>query len=109
MRPWVETVYGIPPEQVIGSKAEVKYEYVNGKPVIQYPKVAYYNDKTNKPIGLFQNIGRRPIAAFGHSDGDLNMLEWTAAEEGLSFKMIVHHAEAERGGYETRLASHLSR
>ncbi|MHC4987500.1 MAG: HAD family hydrolase [Planctomycetota bacterium] len=97
MRPWTEQVYGIPPQQVIGSSIKRKYEIRDGKPVIvRKPKISFINDKQDKPIGIWQHIGRRPIAAFGNSDGDFQMLEWTTAGKGPRLGLIVHHTDAER-------------
>lgn len=97
MRPWTEAVYGIPPEQVVGSKIKVEYQMKNGKPVLmRLPELDFYDDKEGKPVGIHQHIGRRPIAAFGNSDGDLQMLQWTMAGEGPRFAMYVHHTDAER-------------
>ena len=97
MRPWTEGVYGIPPEQVIGSSIKTKYEIRNGKPVlVRLPEINFIDDKAGKPVGIHQHIGRRPIAAFGNSDGDLQMLQWTAAGKGARFMLIVHHTDAER-------------
>jgi phosphoglycolate phosphatase-like HAD superfamily hydrolase len=97
MRVFAEEVYGIPPEQVIGSSIELEFEVVDGKPVLQrLPKIHFINDKTTKPIGIHRHIGRRPIAAFGNSDGDFQMLQWTAAGDGLSLCALVHHTDAER-------------
>lgn len=97
MRPWVEKVYGIPPEQVIGSSIKTKFELRDGKPVLmRLPEVNFIDDKAGKPVGIHQHIGRRPIAAFGNSDGDLQMLQWTAAGAGARFCLIVHHTDAER-------------
>ena len=97
MRPWAEKVYGIPPEQVIGSSIRVKYEIRDGKPVlVRFPEVDFIDDKSGKPVGIHQHIGRRPIAAFGNSDGDFEMLEWTTSGNGPRFGMIVHHTDAER-------------
>jgi len=97
MRPWTERVYGIPPEQVIGSSGGLKYELRNGKPVIVKLLVLVLNDdKVGKPVGIQRHIGRRPIAAFGNSDGDLQMLQWTAAGSGPRFCLYVHHTDAER-------------
>lgn len=97
MRPWVEGVYGIPPEQVVGSSIKTKYELRNGKPVIvRLPEVNFIDDKVGKPVGINQHIGRRPIMAFGNSDGDFQMLEWTMAGEGARFGLLVHHTDAER-------------
>ncbi len=97
MRPWTERIYGIPPEQVIGSSIKTTYEMRNGQPVlVRLPEVNFINDKAGKPVGINQHIGRRPIAAFGNSDGDLQMLQWTAAGKGARYMLIVHHTDAER-------------
>ena len=97
MRPWAEKVYGIPPEQVIGSSIKTKYELRDGKPVIvRLPELNFIDDKAGKPVGIQQHIGRRPIMAFGNSDGDFQMLEWTTAGNGARFGLIVHHDDAER-------------
>jgi hydroxymethylpyrimidine pyrophosphatase-like HAD family hydrolase len=97
MRPWTERVYGIPPEQVIGSRAKVKYEVRNGVPVLlRLAEVDLVDDKAGKPVGIHQVIGRRPIAAFGNSDGDFEMLEWTTSGSGARLGVIVHHTDAER-------------
>jgi hypothetical protein len=97
MRPWTEKVYGIPPEQVVGSSIKVKFEMRDGKPVLmRLPDIDFIDDGPGKPVGIQKFIGRRPIAAFGNSDGDLQMLQWTAAGEGLRFMLLVHHTDAER-------------
>ena len=97
MRPWTERVYGIPPEQVVGSAGKVKLESRNGKPVlVKLPEVDLVDDKEGKPVGIQSRIGRRPIAAFGNSDGDLQMLEWAMAGDGARFALFVHHDDAER-------------
>ena len=97
MRPWVERVYGVPPEQVIGSSIKTQFEWRDGKPVLmRLPEVNFIDDKTGKPIGINEYIGRRPIAAFGNSDGDLEMLQWTTAGRGARLALIVHHTDAER-------------
>jgi hypothetical protein len=97
MRPWTEKVYGIPPEQVIGSSGKLTFELRDGKPVlVKLPEINFIDDKAGKPVGIQQNIGRRPILAFGNSDGDLQMLQWTAAGSGARFALIVHHTDAER-------------
>jgi hypothetical protein len=97
MRPWTERVYGIPPEQVVGSSIKTKFELRDGKPVlVRLPEVNFIDDKAGKPVGINQHIGRRPIAAFGNSDGDLQMLQWTAAGTGPRFCLLVHHTDAER-------------
>jgi len=97
MRPWTERVYGIPPEQVVGSSIKTKFEMRDGKPVlVRLPELNFNDDKEGKPIGINSHIGRRPVAAFGNSDGDLPMLQWTTAGEGLRFALYVHHTDAER-------------
>ena len=97
MRPWVEEVYEIPPEQVVGSSIKIRYEIRNGQPVIvRLPEIDFINDKAGKPVGIHNFIGRRPIAAFGNSDGDLQMLQWTAAGKGKRFMLLVHHTDPDR-------------
>lgn len=97
MRPWTERVYGIPPEQVVGSSIKTKYEVRNGVPeLIRLPEVNFIDDKAGKPVGINQHIGRRPIAAFGNSDGDLEMIKWSTAGGGARLGMIVHHDDAQR-------------
>ena len=97
MRPWTEKVYGIPPEQVIGSSIKTQFAMRDGKPVlVRLPAVNFIDDKAGKPVGINQQIGRRPILAFGNSDGDLQMLQWTAAGGGARFMGLVHHTDAAR-------------
>jgi phosphoserine phosphatase len=97
MRAWVEEVYGIPPEQVIGSSIETKFEMREGGPVlVRIPKIDFVDDNEGKPVGIHKFIGRRPILAFGNSDGDHQMLQWTAAGDGARFVGLVHHTDAER-------------
>jgi len=97
MRPWSERVYGIPPEQVIGSSIKTKFELRDGKPVlVRLPEINFIDDGPGKPVGIQMHVGRRPIAAFGNSDGDLPMLQWTAARPGPSFCLYVHHTDADR-------------
>ncbi len=97
MRPWTERVYGIPPEQVVGSSGKLEYELRDGVPVlVKLPDVNLMNDKEGKPVGIQTQIGHRPLAAFGNSDGDLQMLQWTAAGPGPRFCLIVHHTDADR-------------
>jgi phosphoglycolate phosphatase-like HAD superfamily hydrolase len=97
MRPFTEKVYGIPPEQVVGSSIKTKLELRNGKPaIVRLPELNFIDDKAGKPVGINQYIGRRPIAAFGNSDGDLQMLQWTTAGQGARFALIVHHTDADR-------------
>lgn len=97
MRPWTERVYGVPPEQVVGSGIKTRFEMRGGTPVlVRLPEVDLIDDKAGKPVGIDRLIGRRPVFAFGNSDGDLEMLQWTAAGPGPRFMGIVHHTDAER-------------
>jgi phosphoserine phosphatase len=97
MRAWAEAVYGIPPEQVIGSEGELKFELRDGKPVlVKESKVALVDDHAGKPVGIERFIGRKPIFAFGNSDGDQQMLEWVASGDGARFAGLVHHTDAGR-------------
>jgi len=97
MRPWTEAAYGIPPEQVIGSSLKTQFELRDGKPVlVRLPEFSSFDDGPNKPVNIDLHIGRRPILAFGNSDGDLQMLQWTAAGQGPHLCAIVHHTDAER-------------
>jgi len=97
MRPWAEKAYGIPPEQIVGSQQEVKFEMKDGKPVLtRGASFAFIDDGPGKPVGIYRNIGKRPIAAFGNSDGDLQMLQVTTAGEGRRLALIVHHDDAVR-------------
>lgn len=97
MRPWAERVYGIPPEQVVGSSIKTKFEIRDGRPVlVRLAEVNFIDDKAGKPVGINQHIGRRPILAFGNSDGDLQMLQWTAAGHGAGLMLLVHHTDAKR-------------
>jgi len=97
MRPWTEQVYGIPPEQVVGSRGKMKFELRTDGPVLlKLPEIDLVDDGPGKPVGIQQQIGRRPIAAFGNSDGDLQMLQWTTMTTGRRLGMIVHHTDAER-------------
>jgi hypothetical protein len=97
MRPWTEKAYGIPPEQVIGSTIKTKFEMRDGKPVLmRLPEIDFIDDKAGKPVSINKFIGRRPILAFGNSDGDQQMLQWTAAGSGARFMGLVHHTDAER-------------
>lgn len=97
MRPWTESVYGIPPEQVIGSSVETKFEIQDGKPVLmRQPKIFFVDDKDGKAIGIQKFIGRRPIASFGNADADIPMLQWTLAGDGRRLGMLVHHTDADR-------------
>ncbi len=97
MRPWAEKVYGIPPEQVVGSSVKTRFELRDGQPVlVRLPELNFNDDKGGKPVGIHEHIGRRPIAAFGNSDGDLQMLQYTGAGSGKRFCLYVHHDDAER-------------
>jgi hypothetical protein len=101
MRPWVEGAYGIPPEQIVGSSGVVKYEWNDGKPMlIKQPKVEFIDDGPGKPVGINRFIGRHPIFAFGNSDGDLEMLQWTTngprSGPRPRIGLIVHHTDAKR-------------
>jgi hypothetical protein len=97
MRPWTDRVYGIPPEQVIGSSIKTKFQMRDGSPeLFRLPEVNFIDDKAGKPVGINEAIGRRPIAAFGNSDGDLEMLQWTTISGGVRFGAIVHHTDSER-------------
>lgn len=97
MRPWTEKVYGVPPKQVVGSSIKTQWEVRSGKPaLVRLPEINFIDDKTGKPVGINAHIGRRPIAAFGNSDGDQQMLEWTQAGNGARLMMLVHHDDAKR-------------
>ncbi|HMP04315.1 MAG TPA: HAD family hydrolase [Gemmatales bacterium] len=97
MRVWSEEVYGIPPEQVIGTLFKTKFDLKDGQPsLMRLPEVVLFDDKEAKPVAVHQIIGRRPIAAVGNSDGDVAMLQWTTTRKGPSFGLIVHHTDAER-------------
>lgn len=110
MRPWTESIYGIPPEQVVGSSIKTEFRVNNGQPsLIRLPQVNFIDDGPGKPVGINGQIGRRPIAAFGNSDGDFQMLQWTtAATEGRRLGLIVHHTDAERE-YAYDRSSHFGR
>jgi hypothetical protein len=97
MRPWAQQVYGVPPEQVVGSSIKTKFEVVDGKPVLlRLPELNFIDDGAGKPVGINQHIGRRPVAAFGNSDGDQQMLEYTTSGGGKRFAMLVLHDDAQR-------------
>ena len=98
MRAWTQKTYGIPPEQVVGSTGGLKFEMNRdgGPALIKLPEVDFIDDGPGKPVGIERFIGRRPIFAFGNSDGDLQMLQWTAAGGGARFMGLVHHTDAER-------------
>jgi phosphoserine phosphatase len=113
MRPWTESVYGIPPEQVVGSSIKTEFEMRDGIPaLVRKPEIDFIDDKAGKPVGINQHIGRRPIAAFGNSDGDLQMLQWTCKGYDIKnnerFCLYVHHTDAEREWAYDR-ASHIGR
>jgi phosphoglycolate phosphatase-like HAD superfamily hydrolase len=94
MRPWTQATYGIPPEQVVGSSVKTKFEMRNGKPVlVRLPELNFIDDKAGKPVGIQTHIGRRPVMAFGNSDGDLEMLQWSCGGNGPRFCLIVHHTD----------------
>jgi hypothetical protein len=106
MRPWAGSVYGIPPEQIVGSSIKTQFEMRDGRPILfRLPAIDFIDDKAGKPVGIHTHIGRRPIAAFGNSDGDLEMLQWTTLGGdgrrlglggGRRLGLIVHHTDAER-------------
>ena len=97
MRPWTERVYGIPPEQVVGSSVKTEFQVKDGKPaLVRIPELNFIDDKAGKPVGIYEHIGRRPILAFGNSDGDLEMIQYTKAGDGLRLALFVHHTDAER-------------
>ena len=98
MRPWTERIYGVPPEQVVGSSIKTRFEMRDGQPrLFRLPEINFIDDKAGKPVGINEHIGRRPIAAFGNSDGDLEMLQWTTMSgSGARLGLIVHHTDAER-------------
>ena len=97
MRPWSDKVYGIPPEQVVGSSIKTQFEMRGGRPeLFRLPEINFIDDKVGKPVGINQHIGRRPLAAFGNSDGDLEMLQWATMGGGVRFGLLVHHTDAER-------------
>jgi len=97
MRPWTEAVYGIPPEQVIGSSIKLRYENQKGCPVlIRLPELELFDEGDEKPVAIHHFIGRRPIMAFGNSDGDLKMLQWVVAGNGPRFAGLIHHTDGDR-------------
>ena len=97
MRPWADDVYGIPPENVVGSSFELRYERREpGPALVREPKLHFINDKGGKPVGIQRHIGRRPVVAVGNSDGDYEMLEWTTSGAGPRLGLIVHHTDAQR-------------
>jgi len=97
MRPFTERVYGVPPEQVVGSSVKTEFQMKDGKPVlVRTPEVNFIDDKAGKPVGIYEHIGRRPILAFGNSDSDMQMIQYTLAGEGRRMGLFVHHTDAER-------------
>jgi len=97
MRPMSEEAYGIPPEQVVGSSVVSEFKMKDGKlELVRMPKIDFVNDKAGKPVGIYQHIGRRPILAFGNSDSDTQMIQYTMAGKGLRLGLFVHHTDAER-------------
>jgi haloacid dehalogenase-like hydrolase len=97
MRPWTERAYGVPPEQVVGSSIKTQFQMRDGRPeLFRLPEFNFIDDKAGKPVGINEFIGRRPIAAFGNSDGDIEMLQWTTMSAGVRLGLIVHHTDAER-------------
>ena len=97
MRVFSERIYGVPPEQVIGTSIRTKFELRNGEPVlVRLPEINFIDDGEGKPVGIQMHIGRRPLAAFGNADGDLQMLQWTAGGPGRRLMLLVDHTDAER-------------
>jgi hydroxymethylpyrimidine pyrophosphatase-like HAD family hydrolase len=97
MRVFSEEVYGVPPEQVVGSSGKLKYEMRDSGPVLlKQPEIEFIDDGPGKPVGIQKFIGRRPLMAFGNSDGDLQMLQWTTSSAAPRFALIVHHTDADR-------------
>ena len=97
MRPISEKTYGIPPEQVVGSSVVAEFQIKDGKPaLVRMPKIGFINDKAGKPVGIYEHIGRRPILAFGNSDSDMQMIQYTRAGDGLRLGLFVHHTDADR-------------
>lgn len=97
MRPWTERIYGIPPAQVVGSTIKTEFKVKDGKPeLVRLPAIDFINDGPGKPVGINAHIGQRPIAAFGNSDGDFQMLEWATKSEGKRLGLFVHHTDAAR-------------
>jgi phosphoglycolate phosphatase-like HAD superfamily hydrolase len=97
MRPWVEKAYGIPTDQVVGSSIKTAFDYNNGNPVIKrLPEMDFIDDGSGKPIGIHKFIGKKPVFASGNSDGDLQMMQWTASNTNKSFMLYLHHTDAVR-------------
>ncbi|MFV0280683.1 MAG: HAD family hydrolase [Rhodoblastus sp.] len=107
MRAWTERIYGVPPQQVIGSRTKLKFEMRDGDPtIVRLPEIDFIDDKAGKPVGIMQRVGRRPIAAFGNSDGDLEMMQWTCLGRiQPTLCMYVHHTdEVREWAYDRRSA-----
>ncbi|MEM1315564.1 MAG: HAD family hydrolase, partial [Pseudomonadota bacterium] len=97
IRAYAEDAYGVPPENVVGSQGEAAFEIVDGAPqVMKRPDLFFIDDKGGKPVGIARHIGRRPVIASGNSDGDLAMLQWSAAGDGPRLALLLHHTDAER-------------
>jgi phosphoglycolate phosphatase-like HAD superfamily hydrolase len=97
MRPITQKAYGIPPQQVVGSSVVTEFQMKDGKPVlVRMPKIDFINDKAGKPVGIYQHIGQRPILAFGNSDSDMQMIQYTKAGDGLRLGLFLHHTDAKR-------------
>jgi hypothetical protein len=97
LRPWAPRAYGTPPDRIVGSRVKLVYELRDGEPILlRTPEIDLVDDKAGKPVGIHQQIGRRPIAAFGNSDGDFEMLEWTTSARGARLGMIIHHTDGDR-------------
>ncbi|WP_295581297.1 HAD family hydrolase [uncultured Lamprocystis sp.] len=97
LRPWAERVYGVPPERIVGSQIAQRFELRDGRPVlVREAKIAFVDDKEGKPVGIQRHIGRRPILAFGNSDGDLQMLQWTTGAPGRRLGLVLHHDDGTR-------------
>jgi hypothetical protein len=97
MRPFTERVYGVPPEHVVGSSVKTEFQMKDGKPaLVRIPKLNFIDDKAGKPVGIYEHIGRRPILAFGNSDSDIQMVQYTLAGKGRRMGLFVHHTDADR-------------
>ena len=97
MRPWTDRVYGVPPEQVVGSSVKTEFQMQDGKPVlVRAPAINFVDDKAGKPVGIYEHIGRRPILAFGNSDSDMQMIQYTKGGDGRRLGLFLHHTDAAR-------------
>jgi phosphoglycolate phosphatase-like HAD superfamily hydrolase len=97
VRVFSQDIYGIPPEQVVGSSIVTRYQVVDGEPcLVRLPELNFFDDREGKPVGIQHHIGRRPVAAFGNSDGDFQMLEWVTGGKGPRFGLVLHHDDADR-------------